>query len=225
MIYNIRHAHRSDHGDLKEKKRVKKFFDPPLSKIGEIQSFKIGERIISQSGRDKKYMFIISPYQRCLKTAEWILSGMHKSWTKIEKNTFFVEDSLGESQTISNVGNLENFKKIEFFSEKTIIDLKIEYNSLDFLKKYRNFEKIDFPENWQTLKNRINYVLKSVHDHFKDKKDVIPIIISHGFFTESLHEDKFGKMPIVYNYGSVNRFEFCEETKKWNLIELDGKYH
>ena len=224
MIYNIRHAHRSDHGDLLEQNRVKKFFDPPLSKIGEIQSFSIGEKIINQCGREKEFMFIISPYQRCLKTAEWILSGMNKNWTNVHKNVFFVEDSLAESQT-EHQKSLDNFKKIEFF-EKKIIEMDIKHNSLDFLKKYRGFEDIDFPETWPDLKNRVNYVLKGVKEFFLDKKDdIIPIVISHGYYSESLYEDNHGKIPIVYNYGSVNRFKFCDVKGDWELIEWDGKYH
>ena len=62
MIYSIRHTHRADRGSMEEKKRVDKKFDTPISKIGELQAYRIGERIVEEIGRSKEFVFLSSPY-------------------------------------------------------------------------------------------------------------------------------------------------------------------
>ncbi len=58
-----------------------------------------------------------------------------------------------------------------------------------------------------------------------ENKDKIIIWISHGFCTELIRE-RLGQYPFgYYNYGSVNRYEFNEETQAWFIAEIDSKYH
>ena len=225
MFYNIRHTHRSDHGDYEERQKVKKHFDPPLSKLGKHQAYTIGEKIISEIGREKEILFIISPYQRCLKTAEWLLLGMVRKWTKLKDNKFYVEDSVKEIQLEVCVKKKENFLKLEFFEKKNeIVDVELVHNKLDFLDKYRGMD-FNFPETWEDFHGRINFVVEGVKKFSEENKNVVPIFISHGCVTESLYIQKNGDFPDGYHYGSVNRWEISQESGEWKQTLYDGKYY
>ena len=225
MFYNVRHTHRSDHGDMEERSRVVKHFDPPLSKLGESQAFTIGEKLIKEIGREKEILFIVSPYQRCLKTAEWILLGMVHKWTNLKHNKFFVEDSVKEIQLECCVKEKENFLKLEFFENKNgIVGIDLAHNKLEFLNNHRgmNFE---FPETWDSYHKRLDFVLENIQNYAKDNKNVVPIFISHGCVTESLYMRDNQVKPDGYHYGSVNKFELCPVKEKWEHTLYDGKYY
>jgi len=54
--------------------------------------------------------------------------------------------------------------------------------------------------------------------------DIIVIWVSHGYYTE-LFRERVKIEPSFYHYGSVNRYEYNNETKEFELIEIDGKYY
>ncbi len=91
-------------------------------------------------------MFICSPYQRCLKTAELIICGMVQRWTQVKANTIFVEDALAEIQSVKYAKKIENLDTLEM-TQKKIIDFPIIRNSLEFLSRYHNKMNFNFPED------------------------------------------------------------------------------
>lgn len=141
MILNIRHMHWLDHGSLDMRKQVNKRFDVRLSSIGQHQAYRTGEWIGELFGRDKEFVFICSPYYRCLETAELILSGLVPKNTKLYQNKIFVEDSLRESQEEKNVFSFDNFDEISFVTEDKIVNQDTVYNTLKQLKKYQGKDK------------------------------------------------------------------------------------
>jgi broad specificity phosphatase PhoE len=224
MIYFVRHTHRSDQGDYFERLRVEKTFDPPLSKIGEFQAFSIGEKLIEEIGRKKEILFIVSPYQRCIQTTEWLYAGMIQKWTKLYNKKIFVEDAVKEIQLECCVKDQENFSKLEFFEKKKLTDLEIVHNQLEFLNGYRgiNFE---FPESDQAYSERLNFVLTNLQEFCVKNRNIVPIVVSHGCVTEAFYHKKHKHYPIDYNYGSVNKFVLSENNAEWIHSLYDGKYY
>lgn len=227
MFFTIRHTHRADHGDLEEKKRVKKFFDAPLSRIGENQAYKIGQKLINEIGRDKNLLFIISPYLRCLQTADLIYAGMIKHHTDIYKKTFFVEDCLKEWQMPENVGEYKNYKNLHFFEKNSheLIEEDIAHNNLNFLDMYRNISDIKFPEGEKGVTIRINKVLEKVQQFSKKNQDFCVLLIGHANLNKVTYKNLYGSFPDTYHYGSVCKYFYNKGNKKWIVDKCDKKYY
>lgn len=227
MFFTIRHTHRADHGDLEEKTKVNKFFDSPLSIIGENQAYIIGQKLIIEIGRKKNLLFIVSPYLRCLQTADLIYSGMIKHHTHIYKKTFFVEDCLKEWQMPEDVGEHKNYEYLHFFEKNShdLIEEKIDYNRLNFLDIYRNHSEMIFPEGEEGVTIRINKVLQKVQEFSQDNKDFCVLLIGHANLNKVTFKNLYKKFPETYHYGSVCKYLYNENNKKWIVEKCDKKYY
>ena len=216
MMYIIRHALRSDSGSLEDKKTVKLPFDTPINQLGRLQAYTVGQKLQLEIPelKKKKLLFICSPYLRCLQTTEQIIIGLEINQSSILHETIFVEDAVRESQFEFHSKPCD-FRKLTFFDGTQLVDQKTEYNKLDMFSTFRHSSDF-YPENNLDLKKRSVKTVEELRKFVahEDNKEVLPIVISHGFWVKELWNmfNKNDELPDCY-YCNVSRLSLGEDGK------------
>ena len=223
-MFIIRHGHRSDHGTLSDKKSLLKTYDPHLTQIGVQQSFFSGENL-SKELQNKRVLLFCSPFRRCLETLESLINGLQMRHTKIVDNIVYVEDALREHQC-DKIFDMNDFEKIHFFEDiDPLIHLPTIYNRHPIFKDFRH-ETTEFPESDETLSQRCELILNIMEKFLAlpENEDVVPILLTHGFFTTELYR--------IFEKKTVNRYIYCSTSKlgmneggKLEPIYLDKKMY
>ena len=221
MFYLVRHTQKISEGSLQCKEKMENFFDSGLTAHGKLQAYKIGEKILEEVGFEKKIVVITSPYLRCLQTGESLMIGMKKSGKKNFSNTMFVEDGLREINNKRCVGDKNGFKNIHFFQKNKLVAKEIIYN------KIKSFEKIHFdnvfPESKEMKEKRFIDLLDCVKEYIKSNENVVPILVTHGFFIRNSSVVFKGENFKYYHYGAVNKFKI--EKDKVDMEYFNKKLH
>lgn len=190
MIFVIRHGERADFSyNPKEKIRIIKEYDPPLSHIGLKQSAITGAYINKfmkkLSPKHKIPIIITSPFLRCLETA----ISIAESFDSLKGNTIFLEDSLGE------------YMQRTWFSDNIVKDLTIKNShSKQFTQKFElkngfldkseaNELKPEYPEDFIDFYKRIQKSLSQISKKFFKEFNIDEyylIIVTHGYAIEVL---------------------------------------
>ena len=206
-IYFLRHGHRMDHGSLHEKESVANKWDPPLTQIGHYQAFMTGEALFSEikDVLKKRILVISSPYHRCLETAERLIQGLNKR-VAIYDNKIFVEDCLREWE--SNEFLDLDYQNLDYFTKDNFIGIETVYNQLDFLSDLRR-EKDRGGKSWDEMILRLDVILNQLKDFLSksENEDIVPILVSHGYFVSSFYLKYHNKLILNYNYCALSSFK------------------
>jgi broad specificity phosphatase PhoE len=204
-----------------------KEYDPHLTQIGQQQAFYLGESLAKEL-QGKKMLIISSPYRRCLETAESFLNGMQINTLYNDKcnllpekikacpvidRTIFVEDAARERQDEAYF-TAEEYNHIHFMKGEKIIHLETRYNSLECLNPIRHVGW-PWPETRQDYLDRSYKTLDQLAEFMskKENANIVPIIITHGFFTTALIMKFENRYENRYVYGACSKLELTSEGK------------
>jgi broad specificity phosphatase PhoE len=221
MFYLIRHTLNSCHGSLEYKKLILNKDDCGLTDVGKIQAYRIGEKLLQEIGLDKEIIVISSPYLRTLQTAENIRIGIKKTGLVSFKNDVYVEDILSELNDEKCVENGSSFENIHFFKEEKLIVNKIHHNELECFKDFPFVN--EFPETEEQANNRFKNIINGIKEFIKEHKNVVPVLVTHGFFIRKSGQVFLNKNVNDYYYGSVNKFVI--ENDEVKLEYFNKKMH
>lgn len=207
MFFVVRHGERADFSfDPKEKSKILKEYDPPLTTHGLKQALKTGSYIKNELNSihcpSKTPIIITSPFLRCVETAVNIAKG----FTSIYKDSIFIEDSLGEYlQRTWFAYNVYDYLMIKEKKEKSS-----EFQFLDgFLEKNESRKiKPEYPEDFLPFFKRIQKAFFLIAEKFFrefDENDYFLIIVTHGYAVQ----------VVLKNYGALQKLqttEYCSVT-------------
>ena len=207
MFYVIRHGHRADQGTLEDRTSFKNVWDPPLTQVGRMQSFLTGEQLYREipNIKKKRLLVIVSPFRRCLETAENLLVGLQLTNITLYENNVFVDDAIRENHDGKNF-TLADYYNLDFFNVKPIIFPDVKYNALIMLRQYRDRAELA-TETAKAGIERFRRVFKTLHEFLMDKEnaDVVPVIITHGICVSYIYED--------FTSENYRRYIFCGTSK------------
>ena len=217
MFFVVRHGERADFSfDPKEKSKIMKEHDPPLTNYGLKQALITGSYIKTSLNSincsSKTPIIITSPFLRCIETA----INISKGFNSIYKNSIFIEDSIGE------------YLQRTWFAYNVYDDLTIkeetkkecEFQFLDgFLEKNESRKiKPEYPEDFLPFFKRIQKAFLMISEKFFrefDENDYFLVIVTHGYAVQ----------VVLKNYGALQKLqttEYCSVT----LLKYykDGNY-
>jgi broad specificity phosphatase PhoE len=225
-MYLIRHGQRSDRGTAQEREKTTNPADPFLTDIGVVQSFYVGESLYREIKdiKTKQLLFICSPYQRCLKTAESILNGMQKFNINLYADTIFVEDAVREFQ--EPVFKEGDYESLQFFKSKDLIFFETKYNNLSFFKDIRHETSV-FPETEEAMTERFEKVFEVLRNFLLEEKNknIIPIFVTHGIFITEIYRKFLDKHVVEYIYCSTSSFDIDQSTGNWMVNYIDKRLY
>jgi broad specificity phosphatase PhoE len=226
MIYFVRHACRAENGTLEEIFQMTSSCDPHITKVGKYQSFILGERLAFQIPDiyRKTLLVVSSPYLRCLKTAESLVNGLKEQYIKLSDNRIHVEDALVEHQSKKYFPE-NHFPSLAYFNT-SVIAQQTSYNTLNMFREFRQAD-ITFPETSRSLYDRFIKILHVLEDFARnpDNKEVVLILVGHGFFVNFLYKAMKGMNVCDYPYLSTSKLYFDVETERMEAEFLDEVFH
>lgn len=206
MFFLVRHGERADFSfNEKEKKRIKKDFDPPLTKLGEKQAYTTGKYIFKLSknilGEERVPIIISSPFLRCIETA----INLSKNFDKIFNNSIYLEDSLGEYMQRTwfsyNIIDDLSIKNSEFPEKIDKLQIINGFLNKTIIKDFRLLPEYpeDFIVFFKRIQKTINLIAEKYFKDFDEEKYFI-IIVMHGY----------GIQVMLENYGALQKLEISE---------------
>lgn len=207
MFYVIRHGQRADQGTLEDRASVKNVWDPPLTPVGRMQSFLTGEQLYKEipNIKKKRLLVIVSPFRRCLETAENLLVGLQLTNVTLYDNCVFVDDAVRENHAGKSFV-LADYYGLDFFNIKPIIFPDVKYNALPMFKQYRDRSELA-TESTEEAIDRFRRIFQTVREFLLEKEnaDIIPIIVTHGICVSYIYED--------FTTENNRRYIFCSTSK------------
>jgi len=231
MLFLVRHGERADHGTPEEKSQIQLKCDPHLTDLGKVQAKKAGERIVNllheyqetsgKKSEELKYLIISSPFRRCIQTANHVSQALPKEniiGQKIYLNDYLC-DYLGDFHPESVLKDLQVRNSIEEVQKHIEFDLQDGYPEIG----NHAFNPVH-PEGGETLRNRVfEGHIKTMKPYFineiNKEKDVVLILVSHGYVVECLLELYEGHNKVAgTNYTAVSQVEFDSESLKGKVL-------
>ena len=227
MLFLVRHGQRADQATPEEKSKIQLKCDPHLTDLGKVQAKKAGERIVNLlhnyhdvSGKkpeDLKYLIISSPFRRCIQTANHISHALAKEniiGQKIYLNDYLC-DYLGDFHPESVLKDLQVRNSIEEVQKHIELDLQDGYPEIG-----NHAYNPMHPEEGETLRKRVfEGHIKGFKPYFineiNKEKDVVLILVSHGYVVECLLELYEGYNKI----GGSNHTNYTAVSQ----VEVDGE--
>jgi broad specificity phosphatase PhoE len=207
MLYIISHGQRADQGTLEDRMRVRNAWDPPLTSVGRMQSFLTGEQLYREipSIKKKRLLVIVSPFRRCMETAENLLVGLQLTNITLYENCVFVDDAVRENHS-DKPFTLADYYGLDFFKTKPMIFPDVKYNSLSVMGQFRDRSELA-DESAESAINRFRGIFKNICEFLLEKgnQDILPIIVTHGVCVNYMYED--------YTTENNRRFIFCSVSK------------
>jgi broad specificity phosphatase PhoE len=207
MFYVIRHGQRADQGTLEDRSSVRNLWDPPLTSIGRMQSFLTGEQLYREipNIKKKRLLVIVSPFRRCLETAENLLVGLQLTNVNLYDNCVFVDDAVRENHGGKSFA-INDYLGLDFFTVKPLIYPEVKYNALPIFKQFRDRSELA-TESTEAAIERFRRIFQSLRDFLSDKEnsDILPIIVTHGICVTYMYED--------FTTENNRRYIFCSTSK------------
>jgi len=216
MFFVVRHGERADFSyDSKEKSRVFKDYDPPLTAVGLKQSLKTGDFIKNSLNKinsvNKTPIIITSPFLRCVETA----INIAKNFDFIYENSIFLENSIGEylhrTWFTYNVYDDLMIKKQQINDGYKFIDGFLDKKEMEALS-------LQYPEDFVVFFKRIQNAMEQISKKFFmefDEKKYFLVIVTHGYAVQ----------VVLKNYSALQKIqdiEYCSITLL--KYRADGNY-
>ncbi len=194
MIFTIRHGERADQIDDRIASDIELIHDPPITKLGHLQSYSAGMKIQSlvqegyKSGLlstpNPQYVFVSSPFIRCLQTAYHMIKSLDPK--DIYKETIFYEEGIGELMAESLfTDHILDKLYIRHKTEeevKKLVPYKIQEG---FVKSNEHVIRPGYPENVGSGYERFDLCYKEIMDYFmrelNQKNDKVLVLVTHAF--------------------------------------------
>jgi len=218
-------------GLLKKKAKFSSNVIPILPISERSKPKKAGGRIVNllheyqeTSGKkpeELKYLIISSPFRRCIQTANHVSQALPKEniiGQKIYLNDYLC-DYLGDFHPESVLKDLQVRNSIEEVQKHIEFDLQDGYPEIG----NHAFNPVH-PEGGETLRNRVfEGHIKTMKPYFineiNKEKDVVLILVSHGYVVECLLELYEGHNKVAgTNYTAVSQVEFDSESLKGKVL-------
>lgn len=230
MFFILRHGERADFSyNDKERSRVIKDFDPPLTQIGLNQADVTGKfikKIIKSIDNEKKIPIIISsPFLRCVETSLQIA----EKFDNIFNESIYIEDCLGEymQRTWFSYNIIDElFIKTNKLKEESLKKRKIVKGFLDKRKSIDLQPK--YPEDFIVFFKRIQNTLKSIAEKFFKEissKNLFVIIVTHGYAVQVLLNNYAALQKLeISEYCSITLLKYFQDLKHDILISATNSH-